>query len=315
MTSKQSIAAIDMGSNGIRIALGEVDSDGHVVETAYHREAIRLGHDAFTSGTLQDATIRSTVQAFERFADKMQAAKVDRVRAIATSAMREVSNGQELVEAIEWGTGIRLQIIDPLEEARLMLQAVGNRFELGDKTAVLIDMGGGSIEVTAVVNRRAMGFETLPLGPVRLLERLRRKNLREQDVTRLMEPYRQTIRNLMVAELEAAPPQLAVGAGGNIKRLGRLRKTMLNRTYDDRLKPHNLDELIERLAAMSVSDRVEQLGLREDRADLILIAAIVLRSILDEARIDKLMVPGIGLLDGLLGEMGQGGGWTFGRLP
>ena len=94
----------------------------------------------------------------------MEDAGVHRIRAVATSAMREVSNGTELVEAIEWQTGIRLQVIDPLEEARLMLEAIRSRFDISEKTAVLIDMGGGSIEITAAVNGLAMGFETLPIA-------------------------------------------------------------------------------------------------------------------------------------------------------
>ncbi|MDX1565526.1 MAG: hypothetical protein R3236_08980, partial [Phycisphaeraceae bacterium] len=174
--------------------------------------------------------------------------------------------------------------------------------------------GGGSVEVTMAVRGRAMGFESLPTGPVRLLGQLQRANLTETDTGQLIEPYQQMVQTLCRAELGQEPPQVAFGAGGNIKRLAKLRQALLGRTHDDRLKVSNLDALIEKLTAMDCNRRVKELGLRADRADLIVIAAIVLRSIMLEAGVEKIMVPGIGLLDGLLREVARGGGRAWGRL-
>ena len=120
------IAAIDAGSNGIRLAVARINGDGVVREIESTREAVRLGGDAFGNGQLAEATIDAAVAAFSRFAERIAANDVRHLRAVATSAAREASNSRTLVSRVRKATGIRLEIINGLEEAQLVFAGVAD---------------------------------------------------------------------------------------------------------------------------------------------------------------------------------------------
>jgi len=303
----QHVAAIDAGSNGIRLVIGQLSDDGSLDEVFSVREAVRLGADAFGDGRFHQPTIEKAVEAFTKFRRKLDAYDVQHVRAVATSAAREAENGDALADAIREQTGINLEIIDGLEEAQLIFQAVSGHVELHKKTALLIDMGGGSVEVTVAKNRRALGCETLPLGPVRFLEYLEDNNLTESDVPKLIEKRRGAVKSMIEAELPEgqANIDIAVGSGGNIVRLGKLHKSMLGDKASNRVHRELLKKIINRLSDMTIEQRMTKLGMRADRADVIVIAGLVLQMILDDAQVDALEVPGVGLKEGLLRQVAR----------
>jgi exopolyphosphatase / guanosine-5'-triphosphate,3'-diphosphate pyrophosphatase len=299
------LAAIDAGSNGIKMLLGEVDEHGTLWELEDVREAVRLGHDAFTDGTLSEPTLRAAVAAFSRFKGVLEGQNVSRVRAVGTSACRSVRNIDDLIRRARKATGIELEVIDGLEEARLVFQAIARRIYLRDKHAVLIDMGGGSVEVTLTRGGRVVGCESLEIGPVRLLERLGREGLDEQEAPRLLSRYEGFVARMIETELEGAAPQVWIGTGGNIQALGELRARLCDKGNPAKLKPADLDVIIGRLADMSVERRMKRLGLKADRADIIVIAAVVLRMLMREAGATRLLIPRVGLRHGLLHQLAQ----------
>lgn len=301
-TKPVTIAAIDAGSNGMRLAIARLDK-GQITEIESVREAVRLGADAFTVGRLGEAILGAAVAAFQRFAARIAAEKVARVRAIATSAVREADNGAELVESVYHATGIRLEVIDGLEEAQLVLGGVSSAVDISKSRAVLVDMGGGSVEVTVAKNGLALGCETLGLGAVRLMARLAEAGLTERDVDRLYEPYRGASAALVKAELGGRAPEIGVGTGGNLECLGRLRGPLLGKVKLGKIKASDLDPMIAKLLEMSPAERAVSLGLRPDRADVIAIAAMVLRNVMNEIGISKLVTPGIGLNQGILRKL------------
>lgn len=298
------IGAIDVGSNGVRILIGEVDR-GEVSRLMSHRVALRLGADAFQSGCFSEQTIEQAVETFKVFRRRIDRHRVGFLRAVATSAVRNATNGQELVSRVQAETGITIDVIDGLEEAQLIFNAVSREVDLRDRTTLLIDMGGGSVELTVAHDGLAYGFESLPLGPVRLMLDLRRRQLDEGDVSELLNSYSGSVEDLLEGKLRHERPQACVGTGGNIECLARLRTSMLGKTKRNKVRISDLESLIPQLLEMPVGQRVKKLGLRPDRADVIAIAAVVLHMIVDEARVTKVQAPGLGLKDGLLHQVAR----------
>jgi exopolyphosphatase/guanosine-5'-triphosphate,3'-diphosphate pyrophosphatase len=222
------------------------------------------------------------------------------MRAVATSAAREASNSRTLVARIRKATGIRLEIIDGLEEAQLIFAGVAAAVDLSNRTAMLIDMGGGSVEVTIARNGGALGCETLGLGAVRLLTQMKALGKVEADVDDLIAPFRGAVAGLVEAEIRDRKPDICIGTGGNLECLGRLRGPLLGKEKLGKVKLADLDVMIDKLLAMTPAERIETLGLRADRADVVAIAAIVLRMVMQDAGVTKTLTPGVGLNQGLL---------------
>src|SRR5271165_7547902 len=180
-------AAIDVGSNALRLRIVEAaapsqgpkaqlplipDREGAEPwrEVATLRAPVRLGAEVFVSGRLAPASIGQACDALRSFRAEMDRAKVDAYRAIATSAVREAKNGATLVERARREAGVVLETIEGIEEARLIQLAVSRRIPLADRRALLVDVGGGSTELT-LLDRGETGFtRSLPLGTVRILE-------------------------------------------------------------------------------------------------------------------------------------------------
>jgi exopolyphosphatase/guanosine-5'-triphosphate,3'-diphosphate pyrophosphatase len=299
-TSAEVIAAIDAGSNGMRLAIARVNGDGIVRELDSVRESVRLGADSFAFGHLTDSTIDAAVAAFRRFAGRIEQHQAGRVRAVATSAAREAANARMLVHRVREATGIRLEIIDGLEEAQLVFSGVASTVDLSGRGALLIDMGGGSVEITVAKNGLALGCETLGLGAVRLLAQLKETGKTERDVEAMLAPFRGAAASLVKAELKDRSPDVCVGTGGNLECLGRLRGPLLDKQKLGKVKLSDLDAMIDKLLALTPSERMASLGLRADRADVIAIAAIVLRMVMRDAGVTKTLTPGVGLTQGLL---------------
>ena len=193
------IAAIDAGSNGMRLAIARINGDGIVRELDSVRESVRLGADSFALGHLTEPTLDAAVAAFQRFAARIESHRARYVRAVATSAAREAANARALVHRIRETTGIRLEIIDGLEEAQLVFSGVASVVDLEGRGALLIDMGGGSVEITVAKNGHALGCETLGLGAVRLLAQLQESGKTERDVEEFLVPFRGAAASLVRA--------------------------------------------------------------------------------------------------------------------
>src|SRR5262245_33956124 len=180
-------AALDLGSNALRLRIIEAHaavtgreqlsllpdaaaSSSSWREVVSLRASVRLGSEVFVTGKLAMSSIGQACAALREFRQSMDDAKVDAYRAIATSAVREAANGSTLVERARREAGIELDVIEGIEEARLIQIAVVRRLGLADKRALLVDVGGGSTELTFLDKGRSAWALSLPIGTVRLLE-------------------------------------------------------------------------------------------------------------------------------------------------
>ena len=163
-------AAIDVGSNAMRLAIGRMNGQVKLEVIAELREPVRLGQDVFTMGELSDETCRLTVDAFVKFRKLIDRHGAEWVRAVGTSAMREASNREGLIEWIARETGIGIEVISGEEEAHLVSLAVSDKVGRHDDVGLLIDIGGGSVEVSIVAMREDTTSRSLKLGTVRMLQ-------------------------------------------------------------------------------------------------------------------------------------------------
>lgn len=300
----QTIAAIDVGSNAIRLIVGRVIYDDKLEPIENIRMPVRLGQDAFSHGQIREETALLAVDAFTRFKKVAENYGVERIRAVATSAMREAANSDILCDRIARVTGIEIEIISGEEEARLIHLAVAQAVNLKNKHAMLIDIGGGSVEVTLSQNGNILSTESYNMGTVRMLEKMRKASA-DLPFDDLVREYAEAAKRRIKREVGDKKMDLCIGTGGNIEEMGVLRKRLFKRESAQAITLEELTKLTEAMSNLTVEERMRKFKLKPDRADVILPASIVLRMIAKEARVPEIRIPNVGLKDGILFDLAQ----------
>jgi len=293
------VGAIDVGSNAMRLGIAAQDDQGVPRLIQRYREPVRLGHDAFTTGIISPQTMDEAVEAFRQFRRILDQHHVEKYRATATSAMRDAANGCELIARIAEETGIQLNLISGEEEARLVHYSISRRVDLSNQFTLLIDMGGGSVEVTLCDDGEIISAQSFKIGTVRLLEMLGQ----EGEVNILLSKYRDGTRKKLSEQIGRRKTKQCVATGGNAAAIGELACQLLNTAAPDQISLAQLDELIRTLAELSFEERIRDLGLRPDRADVILPAAMVFHEIMVLAGAETMIMPEASLLDGVMLDM------------
>jgi exopolyphosphatase/guanosine-5'-triphosphate,3'-diphosphate pyrophosphatase len=306
----QKIAAIDTGSNALRLVVGTLDDNWRVEPVEYVRTPIRLGEDVFTNGThaiLRETTIQQAVDAFIQFRRIIDDFGVSRLRAVGTCAVREAQNSEILIDRIAQTSGINLEVINGDEEARLVHMAVASAMELGEKRAVLVDIGGGSVELTVTKGANIISTNSLNLGTVRLLQQLNGKNGSgsTQTFAKLLHKLTESARRRIEQEIGGEKIDICVATGGNVEEIGKLRQRIFKRDDDRSVTLEELDKLIDQLERMSVRERIRRLDMRPDRADVILPASLVLKLVADICGVKEILIPNVGLKNGILIDMAR----------
>ena len=299
------LAAIDVGSNAIRLVIGTVDADRKLSITESIRDPVRLGQDVFTKGSISEETVGRAVEAFGRFRKLIDQHGVKWHKAVATSATREALNRDMFIDRVAQESGIEITVIGPEEEARLIHLAVAERMNLKGKLALLVDIGGGSAEITLASDGQIMSTESFRMGAVRLLQVLGEKKRGERHFNQLVREYADAAQKRIKKEIGSSAIDICVGTGGNIESLGELRRELFGKEKTSVLTAEELDTLVKKLQGMTFEERIQDLHLRPDRADVIVPAAIVIQRIMKQAGVDELQIPGVGLKDGLLVDMIQ----------
>lgn len=300
------VAAIDAGSNAIRFVVADFDSPMSYTVVHRIREPVRLGHRVFTQGGLDDDTMDRAAAAFRLFRREIDAHGVRHFRAVATSATREAANRDRFLDRILAESGIQLEPISGREEARLVHLAVGSRVDLSQGRWILVDLGGGSVEVSLVDDTGILWSESYRVGTVRLLETLAEA---EGCHDSLLAWVRRQLRALTIPPPEAYPGPTAFAAtGGNIEAIAQLALSYMDPLKLAILSLNRLDAVIHLLSMMTVPERLHELRLRPDRADVILPAALVYRHFAQEAGAGQIVVPSVGVKEGVLLDVAAGVG-------
>jgi exopolyphosphatase / guanosine-5'-triphosphate,3'-diphosphate pyrophosphatase len=294
------LAAIDAGSNAIRLAIARATSPKDIEIIDNERASVRLGHNAFTRRVIGNDTIGRATRAFRQFRDRMDQYNVGAYRAVATAAAREARNHRRLMDRVRRKAGIELEVISGEEEARLVCQAV--QWALGDRIQprLIFDLGGGSLELNfynrGVLERRI----GLPLGTIRLMETFSLEGAINEDQTHRL---RHHILSLLRSAIPAPPPRLArsfsVACGGNAEALVRIAAGPVTErvpTINARL----LREQTWRMLALDVPGRMRVYRVRKDRAEVMGIAAIIFTTLAKWLDLRLMLVPGVGVREGIL---------------
>lgn len=316
-------AALDLGSNALRLRIvesngappasaqaplaagGKIEKDVNFREVANLRVPVRLGSEVFVTGKLASGTIGQACAALRDFRAAMNEHAVDAYRATATSAVREARNGATLVERARREAGIELEVIEGVEEARLIQLAVVRRLALEERRALLVDVGGGSTELTVLDRGQATFAMSLPLGTVRMLETYL-KDAQTVDDARAMLLEEGIDRALAEAipHLRKASFDIVVGTGGNVETLAELCPVKGGHLgFPKAIDTQLAQKLRARLFGMTAAERQKQFSLRPDRADTIVPAIAIFLRIAELFYQGAIVSPGVGLKEGILIEL------------
>lgn len=284
-------AAIDVGSNAVRLLIKRTDGNGaaddvRLVKLLLLRVPLRLGFDVFAKGEISKKKAEDVVRFMKACRQLMKIYDVDRLRACATSAMRDAANGQEIIREIRKETDIRLEIISGQEEARIVFNNHIERGEVDNGNYLYVDVGGGSTELNLLSGGKLMETKSFNIGTVRILTG-KIRDAEWEEMADFLDSIHSRYGNIRI-----------IGSGGNINKLYKLAGVK-----DSGMKSFAVSELrrlFDELSPLSVSERMEKYGMRSDRADVIVPACSIFLFVARHIDAVTLIVPTIGVADGII---------------
>ena len=283
-------AAIDIGTNAARLLVGEVmskDQSFFIKKISYTRIPLRLGEDVFESGKVSKNKIDDFLKTMKAFKLISEIFDVQEVRAVSTSAMREATNANKIIDSIKEETGIKIEIISGDEEASLIFS---NFFAMELDLSVpfvVIDVGGGSTELSVFENGEKIASKSFNVGTLRIL-----KGKSDESVW-------ENIHDWILKYVDLSSDHQIFGTGGNINKAHK----MLGYSFEEPIGLVEMKELRDKLARLTIDERIDQFHMKPDRADVIVPALDIFSYILNEIGANSLMVPKVGLADGMIYEM------------
>ena len=283
------LAAIDIGSNGARLLIKNFrtaqDGSQQISRVMYMRVPLRLGSDVFTLGKISKERTLMMKHMLKAFYQLMKLNQVDDYRACATSAMRDAGNGKKVLEKLRKATDINIEIINGREEARLLCNNIVENIGSAKGNYAYIDVGGGSTEISLLHDGVLTHSHSYNIGTLRLLGGMVSKDAIRQmkdDLTRFAREM---------------PGMRMIGSGGNINKLFKLTDS----DKQTRMVPvSEIKSVYESLKNLSVEERIEQYGLKVDRADVIVPASEIFLLVAEALGCDAIQVPNISLADSII---------------
>ena len=291
-TRKTNYAAIDIGSNAVRLLIKEIKEEqgnAHFSKVLMLRVPLRLGFDVFDIGKISEKKEKNMIRLMKAFRHLMKIYDVKHCRACATSAMRDAKNGMDIIKQIEKKTGVHIDIIDGQEEAKIIYNNHVEHMEDQKGNYMYVDVGGVSTEINLLSEGQLVCSRSYNIGTVRMLNNA----VKDSEWERLKND---------LAELAKSYPQTnIIGSGGNINKLYRLADKKNKKKMT--MQVSVLQELHTRLKALSLEERMEQFGMKPDRADVIIPAGEIFLTIANIIGASYIHVPVIGLSDGIIDEL------------
>ncbi|THV58703.1 exopolyphosphatase [Flagellimonas alvinocaridis] len=281
-------AAIDIGSNAIRLLINNVieqkDRPTLFKKSELVRVPVRLGEDAFLRGAISDISLKRLIKTMQSFDLLMQVYGVEKYMACATSALRDAKNGREIIERIQQESNIKIEIIDGKREAEIITSTDLKDVIKTDRLYLYVDVGGGSTEFTIFDKGAPVLSRSFEIGTVRILNNL------------VTETVWDDIKSWIISHIGQDRQLEIIGSGGNINKLHK----MSGRKIGQPLSYIWLNAQYHFLNSMDYEDRIAELGLNQDRADVIIPATKIFLNAAKWSRAKKIHVPKIGLADGMI---------------
>ncbi len=281
-------ASIDIGSNAVRLLFANVYLTDNGEPTASKatlvRIPIRLGEDVFKIGKISEERIEKLINTIKAFKLLIEVYQPIAVEACATAAMREASNNYEIIDRIKKEADFDIRIIDGFEEANIIRSSNNLNFNNEYDLTMYIDVGGGSTEISVLKNHKFVKCNSFNIGTIRILNKKVEKQAWDELKDWLSE-FRNDFGRIN-----------CIGTGGNINRLTKL----FGNQVDNNINFLQLQFAYKQLKSIPLKERIEKMGLRPDRADVIVPAAKVFLTIMKSAGIETILAPKVGLADGLI---------------
>jgi len=280
-------AAIDIGSNAVRLLIMGISPDN--IETPFNktlmiRVPLRLGQESFVDGKISDKKAKKLVRLMKAFKHLLKVYDVTEYRVCATAAMREATNAKELVKEIKKETDLKGEVIDGQEEAMIIYES-HFYYNLNEhQNYIFVDVGGGSTEVSLLVNGELVQSRSYNIGSVRLLN----NKVKSEDYDNLHQDLAELKEQYVIHDI--------IASGGNIIKLNTLAKVRKDR----KLSLTTLEILNEELKQYSVDDLIKKYKLKPDRADIITLAGDIYIDVAQCIGAKNFIVPQIGLIDGII---------------
>jgi exopolyphosphatase / guanosine-5'-triphosphate,3'-diphosphate pyrophosphatase len=283
-------AAIDIGSNAVRLLLSHVHKSNGITsfkKAELVRVPLRLGEDSFLNGKISPEKVEKLITSMKAFKHLIAVYDAIDYRACATSAMRDAANGREIMERVRKEAGIKIEIIDGKTEADIIYSNhIEEHLDINN-SYLYIDIGGGSTEITLFSKNKAVASQSFNIGTIRMLH------------NKIDKEYWNYFKNWVKEITDGYRPLIAIGSGGNINKLFK----MSGRKPDKYLSTSKLKAIYDTLESYTYEERMSVMGLNPDRADVIVPASKILLSVLKHAQIEKMIVPQIGLSDGIVHQL------------
>ena len=283
------LAAIDIGSNGARLLIKNFrtaqDGSQQISRVMYMRVPLRLGSDVFTLGKISKERAVMMKHMLKAFYQLMKLNQVDDYRACATSAMRDADNGKKVLDKLRKATDIDIEIINGREEARLLCNNIVENIESANGNYAYIDVGGGSTEISLLHDGVLTHSHSYNIGTLRMLGGM----VSKETVENMKADLRRFAKDM--------PDMRMVGSGGNINKLFKLThssKDAREVTIDE------IKDVYAKLKSLSVDERIEQYGLKADRADVIIPASEIFMTVAEALGCGSIKVPNISLADSII---------------
>jgi len=298
------LAAVDIGSNSVRLKIARLQA-GRLRALHEDREVTRLGEGAFRSGFLTPESMAETVKVLRRFHRATQQIVTDAVRVVATSALRDARNSQAFLEWVRSATGWRVEVISGVEEARLIHLGLVTSPRIDKSPALMIDLGGGSCELTVTHGGHIRDAVSVPLGAVRLTDEfLRHDPVRKGEIKRLRGFVAREI-DRIAARIAAARVKNVIATSGtaaalaavatHLRRGGNRQRTIVSRA--------EMTRIAKRLARLPVAERRKIEGIGPRRAEIIVAGAMVYHELMERCHLKAFRYSPLGLRDGILAQM------------
>ena len=284
--TKLKLAAVDIGSNAIRLQVSTIlEHDKKILfkKLEYVRFPLRLGHDVFSTNHISEASMGKFKKLMKAYKLLLELYEVEDYMFCATSAMRESENGEELVQQVKDELGIEINIIDGHLEAELINKAIASY--LHDETYLHIDVGGGSTELNLFVNGKKIKTRSFKVGSVRILE--------HHDSPVMWTDMEKWVKDNVKKDYGKV---IAVGTGGNISKIFELAKKKPGQA----LSIKKVKETKKMIESLSIEQRIYELQMNPDRADVIIPASDIYIKVMEWAHASSILVPDVGLKDGIL---------------
>ena len=295
-------AAVDIGSNSCRLKIAMV-AHGRLKTLHEDREVTRLGQGVFANGALDPEDMALTIRVLKRFHRAVQDHAADRVRVVATAAMRDSRNSRAFLDWVRSATGWKAEVISGLEEGRLIHLGIVSNARIASQRALLIDLGGGSCELTISISGHIEDMVSLPIGAVRLTQSFLHHDPPKKNELEQMRGLVQREIARIQKRIRAAQVQTAIATSGTPAALSGLYQAKLDE-YRPHTVPHDgVTKILKELSKRSLEERRLLPGIGPRRAEIIVAGAVVFAELMDMCSLPAFRYMPLGLRDGLLAQM------------